>query len=133
MSSGNIALTRSMYDAFGRGDIGYIIDALTADVHWECTGRRADFPTFGPWQGRTAVGDFFQAVGSAMSFHEFSPNEFHAAGDKVFCLGRYAMTVKKTGRRMESDWIHVFTINNGKVSGFREFLDTARAAEAWRN
>ena len=47
-------------------------------------------------------------------------------------LGHYAMTVKKTGKAMDSDWTHIFTIDGGKVKAFREFLDTARAAEAYR-
>jgi ketosteroid isomerase-like protein len=33
---------------------------------------------------------------------------------------------------MASDWVHIFTIAGGKVTAFREFLDTARAAEAFR-
>jgi ketosteroid isomerase-like protein len=42
------------------------------------------------------------------------------------------MKVKKTGKAMTSDWVHIFTIADGKVKTFREFLDTARAAEAYR-
>ena len=53
-------------------------------------------------------------------------------GDKVFVLGRYAMKVKKTGKAMTSDWVHIFTIADGKVKTFREFLDTARPPEAYR-
>jgi len=132
MSHPNIALVQSLYAAFGRGEIATIIDALTPDVHWECTGRRSDYPTLGAWQGRSQVGAFFAAVAATGDFHEFSPKEFYADGDKVFCLGRYALTVKKTGRRIDSDWIHIFTVKTGKVVQFREFLDTARAAEAWK-
>jgi ketosteroid isomerase-like protein len=33
---------------------------------------------------------------------------------------------------MASDWAHIFTIRDGKVVKFREFLDTAVAAEAYR-
>ncbi len=47
-------------------------------------------------------------------------------------LGDYAITLKKTGKKMASDWVHVFTFRDGKVAAFREFLDTAAAAEAYR-
>jgi uncharacterized protein len=40
--------------------------------------------------------------------------------------------VKKTGRRIASDWCHVFTVRDGKVAAFREFTDTAQAAAAYR-
>ena len=76
--------------------------------------------------------DFFKIVAENNDFAHFSPREFYAADDKVFVLGDYAITMRKTGKKVESDWVHVFTIRGGKVSGFREFLDTAQAAEAYR-
>jgi hypothetical protein len=129
----NIALVKSLYAAFGKGDIATIVGAVTPDVDWEAVGRTSDFPTLGPRKGPAAVQEFFGLVGSNLTFSEFSPKEFYAVGDKVFVLGRYAMTVKKTGKSMASDWVHIFTIAGGKVAIFREFLDTARAAEAYRS
>lgn len=128
----NVALVKSLYAAFGKGDIATIVGAVTADVDWSVNGRASDVPTFGARKGQAAVQEFFALVASSYVFSEFSPKEFHAVGDKVFVLGRYAMTVKKTGKPAESDWVHIFTIVNGKVTAFREFLDTARAAEAFR-
>lgn len=32
-------------------------------------------------------------------------------------------TSRKTGRPLSSDWVMVFTIKNGKVVKFREFID----------
>jgi len=79
------------------------------------------------------VQEFFGLVGNNLAFSEFSPKEFYPVGDKVFVLGHCAMTIKKTGKAMASDWVHIFTIAGGKVKMFREFLDTARAAEAFRS
>jgi uncharacterized protein len=47
-------------------------------------------------------------------------------------LGHYAWKIRKTGRAVASDWVHVFTLHNGKVTKFREFNDTAQFAEAYR-
>ena len=57
---------------------------------------------------------FFQIVADNNDFLHFTPREFYAASDKVFVLGDYAMTLKKTGKKYESDWIHVFTFKDGK-------------------
>jgi ketosteroid isomerase-like protein len=83
-------------------------------------------------KGPAGVKTFFETVSANLDFSEFSPKEFYGADDRVFVLGHYAMTVKKTGRPLASDWIHIFTIRDGKVTAFREFLDTASAAEAYR-
>ena len=129
----NVTLVKSLYDAFGKGDIPTIIAACAPDIDWRSTGRSSDFPTFGSRQGPAAVQEFFKLVGENLNFSEFAPKEFHAIGDIVFVIGHYSMTVKKTGKGMESDWVHIFTVANGKVKTFREFLDTARAAEAYRS
>jgi uncharacterized protein len=128
----SVALVKTLYAAFGKNDIATIIAAMAPDVDWEAVGRISDVPTFGPRKGPAGVQEFFNLVGSSYTFSEFSPKEFYPVGDKVFVLGHYAMTIKKTGKAMASDWVHIFTITGGKVKMFREFLDTARAAEAFR-
>lgn len=132
MDNANTKLVQSLYAAFGRGDIATIIAALAPDVAWESVGRPSDFPALGARKGQAAVQEFFKIVGDQLSFTEFSPKEFYAVDDKVFALGHYAMTVKATGRVNASDWAHIFTIRNGKVTAFREFGDTAQLAEAAR-
>ena len=132
MSSANVTLVQSLYAAFGRGDIATILSALTADVHWHVNGRPNDFPGIGTWNGPAEVQKFFQTVAEHEDFSEFTPQEFHAADDKVFVLGRYAQTLRKTGRKVASDWCHVFTIKDGKVTSFKEFNDTAQFAEGFR-
>lgn len=132
MSNANIALVQSLYAAFGQGDVATIINGLTADVDWHSGGRESDYPAFGPRKGQKAVQEFFKIVADNNDFHHFSPREFYAVDDKVFVLGEYALTLKKSGKKYESDWCHVFTFKGGKVTKFREFLDTAKAAEAYR-
>jgi ketosteroid isomerase-like protein len=129
----NVVLVKSLYAAFGKGDVATIVGACTPDVDWVNVGRASDFPTFGPRKGPAGVQEFFNLVGANLKFSEFSPKEFYPVGDKVFVLGFYAMTVTKTGKPMQSDWLHVFTIADGKVKAFSEFLDTARAVEAFRS
>jgi ketosteroid isomerase-like protein len=132
MSNANIALVQSLYAAFGRGDVAPILAACTPDVDWRLVGRKDDYPTFGEWKGPAGVAQFFKLVVEIEDFQEFTPKEFHAAGDKVFVLGFYALTVKKTGRAMASEWCHVFTIRDGSIIAFREFTDTAQAVAAYR-
>lgn len=128
----NVALVKSLYAAFGKGDVATIVAATTPDVDWESVGRSSDFPTYGSRKGPAAVQEFFAAVGRELTFSAFTPKEFYPVGDKVFVLGSYTYTVKKTGKSASSDWIHAFTLADAKVKVFREFSDTARAAEAYR-
>jgi ketosteroid isomerase-like protein len=132
MGNANVTLVQGFYAAFGRGDIATIINGIAPKATWEIVGRKADFPTLGTRHGPDGVKTFFDDVGQHLAFTDFSPKEFYAVDDKVFVLGHYAATVKKTGRSLACDWIHIFTFDGGKVTQFREFTDTAQAAEAYR-
>jgi ketosteroid isomerase-like protein len=132
MSNTNVELIKSLYAAFGRGDIGAIISALSPDVDWSLNGRRADYPLLGTWKGPNEVQRFFQGIAEHQETVEFSPREFFAADDRVFVLGRYAWKLRKNGRTAASEWVHIFTIRGGKIVAFREFTDTAVFAEAFR-
>jgi uncharacterized protein len=132
MSNANVTFVQSLYAAFGRGDIASIIAGLTPDVDWSLTGRRQDYPLFGAWKGSGEVQKFFRGVSELQETLEFLPREFIAADDQVVVLGHYAWKIRKTGRTVAVDWVHVFTIRGGKVAKFREFTDTAQFAEAYR-
>jgi steroid delta-isomerase-like uncharacterized protein len=131
MTAANIAHIQSMYDAFGRGDVAAIIAGVTSDIDWQTVGRQKDFPTLGARKGAAQVQEFFQLVAEHEDFSDFTPREFYAAEDKVFVLGSYNLKLKKTGKPIASEWVHVFTLKNGKVTRFREHTDTAQFAEAF--
>jgi ketosteroid isomerase-like protein len=132
MNNPNIAFVKSLYLAFQQGRIATIVGALDPNVDWETVGRRKDYPAFGPRKGRAAVEEFFGIIAENESFSEFAPREFFSDSDRVFAFGRYAGTIKKTGHHFETEWVHVFTIRDGKVTRFREHTDTAQFAEGYR-
>ena len=132
MSNANIAHVQSLYAAFGRGDVATIIAGASPDIDWESVGRQSDFPAFGPRKGAKEVQEFFKTVAENEDFSDFTPREFYAADDRVFVLGSYTLKVKKTGKPVASEWVHVFTLKDGKVTRFREHTDTAQFAEAYR-
>ena len=132
MNNANLALVQDLYAAFGRGDIAVILGALDPNCRWEVVGRTSDFPTLGARKGRGAVQGFFDGLRQHVRISEFSPKEFLVADGKVVVLGHWAVTVKKTGRAVAGDWVHIFTIRAGQVTDFRAFSDTAKLAEAYR-
>lgn len=128
----NVKLVQSLYEAFGKGDVGRIVESASADVEWGIVGRPQDCPCFGKRKGKDGVADFFKTVGATWDFKQFSPREFIASGDRVVVLGAYEMTHRTTGKPFQSEWTHVFLVKDGKIASFTEFTDTARAAEANR-
>jgi ketosteroid isomerase-like protein len=61
----------------------------------------------------------------ADDIHSFEPREFIEAGEHVRVLGWEKSTALDTGKSFESEWVHVFTVKNDKVTRWRGFFNTA--------
>lgn len=116
---------------FGDGNIDGILDNCTSDVEWSVP-RMENVAFAGVHRGKEGVRKFFSLLSETQIVRAFEPREFIAQGDKVVVLGSYAWTVRQTGRPLEGDWAHVWTIRDGKVAGFFEYTDTAAASAAHR-
>ena len=127
----NTATVHQAYDNFKTGNIQALLDQMSDDVTWQLPEIEG-VALAGKRTGRAGVGEFFATVARDQEVLEFEPREFIAQGDKVVSLGNYKWRVKDTGREFKSDFVHIFTIRDGKVVGFREHLDTAAAAAAYK-
>jgi len=132
MTAANIAIVQNCYALFGQGDIPGLIAQCTDDVVWEPVGDRTLFPLFGPWHGKAGMMAFFKTLGETQTFTSFEPKDFYGSGDKVFITGHYAMTMVGSGMATDMDWLMVFTLRDGLISGFREHTDGARIVAAYR-
>jgi hypothetical protein len=132
MSDANIALVQSLYAAFQRGDIAAIAGAAVPDTVWQVHGRTQDHPAIGVYKGPEGIQKFFGIIAETEEVSAFAPRDFYAADDKVFVRGNYTWTMRKTGKPVSCEWLHMLMIRDGKLLGFEEFTDTAQFAEAVR-
>src|SRR5579862_9753855 len=90
-------------------------------------------PFAGQRTGREGAAEFFRLLNESDEVLHFEPREFFAKGDKVVVLGVYRARARSTGKMIDSEWVHIFTLESGKVSGWTEFCDTAAIAAAYRS
>jgi hypothetical protein len=124
MSQQNTDLVRQIYAAFGKGDLDGLLALLDADIEWKTPGG-PDLPLAGVRRGRDQVREFFRTLVELVDFEDFKTEHFIAEGDRVVVLGLDTIKVKATGKSLTEPWAHVFTIRNGKVASFQEYLDSA--------
>lgn len=127
----NVELVKKGYEAFGRGDIETLLGLFAEDIEWTVPATPGA-PFGGAIKGRDAVGSFFQSLAEAEDFQEFAEQDYIAQDDRVVVTGRSKAVVKATGRTVALEWVHLFTVEDGKVQKFVEFFDTAAASEAYR-
>lgn len=119
-----LTLVRRSYESFARGDL----DAVLADMHPEIEWHQAQgLPHGGFYRGVDEVRrNIFEPLDTAW-WDEFTatPDEFLDAGDHVVVLGRYRGVAKGTGKLLDVPFVHVWTVEDGQATRFRQFLDTA--------
>jgi uncharacterized protein len=121
----NTKIVQEAYAAFGRGDVQAILDRLDDGIAWQGVyGATSNVPMAGERRGKTAVAEFFKLVATHVNFSRFEPKEFVASGDKVVTLGHYTAKTS-ANKEFDSDFAMVFTLRDGKVTKFQEFLNTA--------
>ena len=125
-SADNIKTVQSVYEAFGRGDVAAIVDAVTDDVDWAAEAASSGAPWYGPRHGKEGVAEFFAAFGSVMDVEEFTPLAFAANDTDVMTIVRFAVKAKGSGRTASMDLHHYFTFRDGKIAYYRGTEDTAQ-------
>ena len=127
----NTRLVQQVYENFKRGDIKALLNLLSHNIEWQLP-EIENVPFAGTRRGQEQMGEFFASLVETQEVQHFQPREFIAQGDKVVALGHYAWLVKSTGREFGGDFAHVFTVHDGKVLRFHEYMDTAAVAAAHR-
>ena len=127
----NTAVVQQAYEKFGSGDIDGLLALCADDITWTVP-EIENAPFSGSRKGTESVKEFFKQLTDAEDLKRFEPLEFIAQNDKVVVLGESAVTVKENGRNYETDWVHVFTVRDGKVTEFAEYFDNAAATRAFQ-
>lgn len=128
----NTRLAQSAYEAFGRGDMAALAEAMADDIEWVVPGDPDDNPNAGTFKGKEAVLGWFGGLASTLDFTTFEPREFIAQNDKVVSLVYAEATVRDTGHAVVNHEAHVWTFRDAQVAGFQIYFDTAAAAAAHR-
>lgn len=127
----NTEIAQDAYAKFGSGDIPGLLSLLSDDVHWQ-TPEIENASFGGKRRGHEAVGNFFAALVAEEDITDFKPLEFMADSDKVVVLGTSTSTVRETGKTYTTEWVHIFTVKDGKIVSFVEFFDNAAATRAFQ-
>ena len=106
-SADHAATVAAMYDAFGRGDVTFILDQLRDDVVWEEGIRPTNLPWLRPGTGKQHVGQFFGALGSGLQFTTFQPLTIAQSGNEVVSVIREGAVALATGAVIPEDlYVH---------------------------
>lgn len=130
----NEQTVKDVYAAFQRGDVAAIVAKVAENVDWRNDGVASnECPWNGNFSGRAQLPGFFKAVGESLDISVFDVTSTIASGLHVVAQLRIESRVRRNGRALKNDAVHVWTFDDrGQIARYRHFNDTAAELAAWR-
>lgn len=126
----NSELVKQIYGYFGEGNIDGVIGMLADNVNWIIPTIK-NYPPSGTHNGKDEVRKFFMSMPEYVEVISFEPKIFSEDGPYVYVQGNYEFKAKSTGKTICCDWVEVFYFDNGKISRYEEYTDTAAFQNAF--
>lgn len=129
-TSENSALIDGLYKAFATGNIPGVLGAMDANIHWNEAEGNA-YAIGNPYIGPEAVlNGVFAPIMEDHEYFNLKDIELHEMlNDKVLATLRYDAKTKK-GKTYNAQVAHFWTLKDGKVVAFQQYVDTKKLNEA---
>jgi len=133
-AAANLAVVGGIYEAFGRGDIDFILDQVADDCAWESWldnhGQKAGIPPMTPRHGRAGVAEFFAYV-ATMEIQAFQVLDMLASDRQVVVEVQISIALPGGGSVTDEE-LHLYSLNDaGRISRMRHYVDTAKQIKAY--
>ena len=122
---------QELYAAFARGDAEAVLGMLHPSIDWnEAEGG----PLAGgnPYTSPEAVGaGVFAPLIQDLEDFAATPERFVTEDGDVVALGRYTGTHKPSGRALDAQFAHHWSVEDGKIVAFQQYTDTAQWSDVF--
>jgi ketosteroid isomerase-like protein len=127
MGEQSVEFLKGLYGAFGRGDVPTVLGGFADGIEWH---EAEGMPYGGVYRGGDAVlQKVFGPIATDVEDFAVTAEEFVGSGETVAAVVRYTGTGTVTGKTLDVAAVHLWDIRDGKITRFRQFIDTVRFAE----
>lgn len=123
----NLSVIEGAYNSFANGDIESVLAALDAKVVWnEAEGNK--YADGNPYVGPDAVlKGVFERIGADYEHFKLADIQLHEmSNNQVLATLRYQAKLKKNGAIIDAQAAHFWTLKDGKVVSFQQYVDTKK-------
>jgi uncharacterized protein len=122
----NVGTVHAIYEAFGRGDVAWILEQLDDEVAWDPTVRDTGLPYLQPGHGKAAVAEFFTRLAQSVEITHFEPQALCDGGAVVAVPLLVGGQMLGGGAIATQQEVHLWTFNDaGRVVRFEHVYDLA--------
>ena len=124
----NVQIVKDFFAAMGGYNKQDLLALVAEDIERIIQGE--DWPLAGTHRGHAELAAVLQKASQEVEMTYPEPPEFVAQGDRVLVVGVARGKIKATNRAFKDDWVFAITVQNGKVTKIREYIDTQALARA---
>ena len=108
------------------GDTAGTLGLMAPDIEWITMWH---YKVDGRGPERVAEG-LFKPLAAEWSSFALVPTEFIVDGGTVVSLGDFTGTHVATGKIAKARYAHIWTVRDGKITRFRQYIDSLAVAQA---
>ena len=124
----NVEIVKDFFAAIESGDKDGLLALVAEDIEWIIPGE--DWPLAGTHRRHAGLATVLQKASDEIEMTYPEPPEFVAQGNRVMVIGVATGKIKATNRTFRDDWVFDITVQNGKLTKIREYIDTQALARA---
>ncbi|GAC18402.1 nuclear transport factor 2 family protein [Paraglaciecola arctica] len=126
----NLDIIKNLYDAFAKGDVSGVLSEMHENIVWN-EAENFPYADGNPYVGPQAVleGVFARCISEWEGFAA-NMDTLYDAGKNIIATGRYAGKNNQTGKNMDPQAVHLWTLEDGKIIQFQQFIDTLNVSKA---
>ncbi len=124
----SLDVIQRLYVGFAAGDLPAVLAGLSPDIAWtEAEG----YPYAGTFHGPQAIVDgVFVRLATEWDGYQAVPERYVTEGDEVIALGHYSGTYKATNKSFRAPFVHAWTVREGRIVRFVQYVDTVLVQRA---
>jgi len=127
----NMTIINGLYDAFATGDIPNVLAAMDVNIIWneaESNSLAKGNPYIGP---DSILNGVFIPLGANHEYFKLADIKLHEmSNNQVLATLRYDGKNKATGKVYNAQVAHLWSLKDGKIVAFQQYVDTKKLAEA---
>lgn len=129
MTSTPTDTVRDFYEKLAAHDAPGALGLMASDIEWITMWH---YKVEGRGPGAVAEGLLRPLMAEWTSF-SLVPTEFISEGETVVSLGSFTGVHNVTSKTSTARYAHVWTVKDGKITRFRQYIDTLAIADARRS
>ncbi|WP_416359868.1 nuclear transport factor 2 family protein [Burkholderia ambifaria] len=128
MNAGDIV--KIAYRYLADGNVSALLGLFDSSITWS-EAENSPYSNEQAWQGPAAVKQNLLDR-MADDWHTFAiqPVQFHACGETVVVEARYTGVHRRTGRALDAQACHIWSVREGRIVHFQQYADTASLRDA---